>query len=443
MANVLLISYDNESHLPIFPMNIFYLMGALRKKGHNVGVWFQDISHEPNEFLNKLLDQNYFDTVGIGFVAGYYPYRKVKSLSNIINNHKFREQIQFVLGGHGPAGAPEYFLDKMGADAVVVGDGENAICEVVEGAEGVIHAGSVDSYPSLDCYQFFPMDVYRLNRTPTSTRTDFSIPILSSRGCKWNCSFCYRMRDGFHQREVGSILEEITFLHNNYLINYFDFEDELLMASVKRTEEICEGISRLPFKMKWDANGRLNFAKPEILKLMRSSGCEYVNYGIESLNQKILNQMGKGLTVDQINHGVENTLTAKLSPGLNLLWGFPENTEKDLQEEVEFLTKYCPGDELRTIRPVTAYPGCPLFEKGKKDGLVKDPEDFYEHLHVNSDLISINFMDLPNEYAHRVLCEANKELILNYYMKKLDVSFQAAHDLYIGNNTQFRGFRAV
>ena len=441
MSNVLLISYDNGSHLPIFPMNIFYLMGALKKAGHTVGVWYQDVHHEPDKALSKFLDQGFFDVVGIGFVAGYYPYRKVKSLSNIINKHKFRKRIRYVLGGHGPAGAPEFFLEKMGADTVVVGDGEDV--GWIE-KDGVYKAEQGDfDYPDLSCYESFPIDVYRLNRTPRATHTDFCLPVLSSRGCKWNCSFCYRMRKGFHERPVGAIMEEIRYLHKTFMINYFDFEDELLMSSVKRTEEICEGISRLPFKMKWDANGRLNFAKPEILKLMRSSGCEYVNYGIESLNQKILNQMGKGLTLNQITVGVENTLTAKLSPGLNLLWGFPENTEKDLQEEVEFLTKYCPGDELRTIRPVTAYPGCPLFEKGKKDGLVKDPEDFYEHLHVNSDLISINFMDLPNEYAHRVLCEANKELILNYYNKKMDISFQAAHDLYIGNNTQFRGFRAV
>jgi len=408
-------------------------------------VWFQDVHHDPDKTITKLLDQGYFDVVGIGFVAGYYPYQKVKSLSRLINAHKNRKNINYVLGGHGPAGAPEFFLDKMGADTVVVGDGENAICDIAQSNKrGVIHSNSdaVD-YPDLSCYEYFPIDVYRLNRTPTATRTDFCLPILSSRGCKWNCSFCYRMRKGFHERSVFAIMEEIRYLHKTFRINYFDFEDELLMSSIKRTEIICEAISKLPFKIKWDCNGRLNFAKPEILKLMRSAGCEYVNYGIESLNQKILNQMGKGLTVDQIHTGVQNTLSVNLSPGLNLLWGFPQNSEADLWEEVEFLKKYCPGDELRTIRPVTPYPGCPLFEKAKKDDLVKNAEDFYENLHQNSDLISVNFMDYSDEEAHTMLYEANKALITNYYSKKLDISLNTAKDLYIGNNTQFRGFRAI
>jgi radical SAM superfamily enzyme YgiQ (UPF0313 family) len=251
------------------------------------------------------------------------------------------------------------------------------------------------------------------------------------------------MRDGFHERSTEAIMEEITFLHTNFFINHFDFEDELLMSSVKRTAEICEAILELPFKIKWDANGRLNYAKSDILKLMKKAGCEYVNYGIESLNQKILNQMGKGLKTDTIYQGVEDSLKAGLSPGLNLLWGFPENTESDLFEEVEFLKKYSPNDELRTIRPVTPYPGCPLFERAKSENLVKDAEDFYENLHVNSDLLSVNFMDYPDAQAHEMLYWANTDLITNYYHKKLDISLESAKDLYLNNNTEFRGFRAV
>ncbi len=445
MASILLISYDNESHLPLFPQNIFYLMGALQKKKHNVGVWFNDIHHQPDEFINQILDQEYFDVIGIGFVAGYYPYQKVKKLSKIINAHKKRKRVNYVLGGHGPAGAPEFFLNKMKADTVVVGEGENAICEIAEkGKRGIIRTDSVNGdYPSLDCYNSFPLDVYRLNRCPTSTRTDFTMPILSSRGCKWNCSFCYRMRSGYHEREIEAIMEEVRYLHKNFAISHFDFEDELLMASAKRTEGICEAILRLPFKVKWDCNGRLNFATSTILRLMKQSGCQYVNYGIESLSQKLLNQMGKGLTLNQIHQGVEETLKSGLSPGLNLLWGFPGDTEQNLRDEVDFLLKHDPCDELRTIRPVTPYPGCRLFDEAVGKGLAKDAEDFYENLHKNSDLISVNFMDIPTKDAHVMLFKANEELIKNYVAKKTKNTLDSASRLYLLGDTSFRGFRAV
>lgn len=445
MANVLLISYDNGSHLPMFPQNIFYLTGALKKKDHNVGVWYQDVHHDSDESLIKVLDKQFFDIVGIGFVAGYYPYRKVKALSKIINNHEYRKKVHYVLGGHGPAGAPEFFKNKMGADSIVIGEGEDVICDIAEGKKsGIIHADCVEhDYPDLDCYSHFPIDVYRLNRTPKATRTDFCLPILSSRGCKWKCSFCYRMRDGFHEREVPAILEEIRYLNKTYLINYIDFEDELLMSSEKRTAEICEGILRLPYKIKWDCNGRLNYAKKETLSLMKKAGCQYINYGIESLNQTILNQMGKGITIDMIHEGVQNTLDEGLSPGLNLLWGFPENTEQDLRDEVAFLKKYDPCDELRTIRPVTPYPGCRLFTEALQKGLADGAEDFYENKHQNSDLIGINFMDIPTKDAHEMLYNANTELINNHYMKRLYANIDNAEELYLHGNTNFRGWRAV
>lgn len=445
MSNVLLISYDNESHLPLFPQNIFYLMGALQKANHNVGVWFQDIHHQPDEFVSQLLDNEFFDVVGIGFVAGYYPYRKVKKLSKIINAHKKRKRFRYVLGGHGPAGAPEFFLNKMKADAVVVGEGEKAICDIAEnGKKGIIYADSVNGdYPSLDCYGSFPIDVYRLNRCPTSCRTDFTMPILSSRGCKWSCSFCYRMRKGFHERTIEAIMEEVRFLNKNFAINHFDFEDELLMASQERTEEICQSILRLPFKIKWDCNGRLNFATLTLLNLMKRSGCEYVNYGIESLNQKILNQMGKGLTLDQVYKGVEATLQAGLSPGLNLLWGFIGDTEKNLKDEVEFLKKYDPCNELRTIRPVTPYPGCDLYEQAVIKGFVKDEEDFYENLHQNSDWLSVDFMGFGKPDAHRMLRDANRELVINYMKKRTDRQLEQIHKFYMDGDTSFRGFRPV
>jgi radical SAM superfamily enzyme YgiQ (UPF0313 family) len=251
------------------------------------------------------------------------------------------------------------------------------------------------------------------------------------------------MRKGFHEREIPAIMEEIRFLKKNFNINHFDFEDELLMGSEKRTGELCEAINRLPFKVKWDCNGRLNYAKKDLLDEMKQSGCQYVNYGIESLNQKTLNEMGKGLTLDMIHEGVQNTLEVGLSPGLNLIFGFPGDTEKDLQDRKKFLLKYDPADELRTIRPVTGYPGCRLFDEAVDKGLVKNAEDFYENLHKNSDLVSINFTDIPTHEMNRMLYEVNSELYDSYLAKRRKKTLYTAEALYLRNDVSFRGWRPV
>ena len=238
-------------------------------------------------------------------------------------------------------------------------------------------------------------------------------------------------------------MEEIKFLHGNYQINHFQFSDELLMSSRQRTEEICKAILNLAFGIKWDCNGRLNFAEPGILKLMRRTGCEYMNYGIESLNQDLLNQMGKGLTLKQVNDGVKHTLSAGISPGLNLIWGFPNDTVENLQNAVTFLKKYDPCHELRTIRPVTPYPGTKLYDLAIEKGLLDGPEDFYERKHVNSDLFCVNFMDISTEEVHKALWHANNKLYLNYIEKRQLKNLEATCALYMHGDTSFRGFREV
>lgn len=445
MSNVLLVSYDNGSHIPFFPLNLFYLAGALKKARHTVGIWLQDIHHGSEEALTKILDENPFDVVGLGFCAGYWQYGKAKAISEAVNKSKRRKNIIYCLGGHGPAACPDFFKDLLGADSVVSGEGENAILEICNGKRGIIQGvPSAHDEAPLEIYEeLFPMMLYRLIRWPTSQRTDFCFPILSSRGCKWHCSFCYRMREGFHERAVEAIVEEIKFLYDRFQINHFQFADELLMSSHKRVEEICQALLKLPFKIKWDCNGRLNFATPETLSLMKRAGAEYVNYGIESLNQSILNEMGKGLTINQIQAGIEATLTTGLSPGLNFIWGFPSDTVKNLFDCVEFIKKYDPCDELRTIRPVTPYPGSPLWEKALRDGLVKDAEEFYEVKHKNSDLFSVNFMDIPTDEAHMWLRIANMRLYRNFIEKRFDSMSDQTLRLYENGDASFRGFRAV
>jgi radical SAM superfamily enzyme YgiQ (UPF0313 family) len=140
---------------------------------------------------------------------------------------------------------------------------------------------------------------------------------------------------------------------------------------------------------------------------------------------------------------VQNTLEVGLSPGLNLIFGFPGDTEKDLQERKEFLLKYDPADELRTIRPVTAYPGCRLFDEAIDKGLVKNAEDFYERLHVNSDLVTVNFTDIPTPEMNKILYEANIELVKNYMNKRYNQMEETAKNFYINGDKSFRGWRPV
>jgi radical SAM superfamily enzyme YgiQ (UPF0313 family) len=249
------------------------------------------------------------------------------------------------------------------------------------------------------------------------------------------------MDEGFRGRSTESIVEEIKILQKNYMISFISFSDELLMNSAQRTVALCESFIKNKLNIKWDCSGRLNYAKPDVLKLMKEAGCVFINYGIESLDEQVLRNMNKALTVKQIVNGIENTLAAGLSPGFNIIFGNIGETAESLRLGVEFLLKYDDHAQMRTIRPVTPYPGSSLYYYAMEKGLLKDCEDFYEHKHVNSDLLSVNFTDLSDAEFYRVLYEANQKLLLNYYSAQINKTNEVLHKLYLEKDSSFRGFR--
>ena len=118
---ILLVVYDNDSYVHWFPQGLAYVASVLRNQGYDVDVYSQDLHHWPDEHLTKYLDENVYDVIGISVIAGYYQYKKLLSLSAAVNRSKNRPT--YVIGGYGPTPDPEYFMEKTGADVVVMGEG--------------------------------------------------------------------------------------------------------------------------------------------------------------------------------------------------------------------------------------------------------------------------------------------------------------------------------
>lgn len=465
---VLLVVYDNDMYCHWFPQGMAYIAAALIQARHDVEIYSQDKHHYPEEHLTAYLDENKFDVICVGVIAGYYQYRKLLKISEAISKSKNRPF--YVLGGHGPSPEPEYFLRKTQADAVVIGEGEVTIVELMDAlfhrrplySVNGIAFRAAPSAPSwkekiiinekrpliedinsitFPAYHLFPMDYYRMLRMPHAENSDFVMPVLSGRGCTFKCNFCYRMDKGFRPRSNERIIREIKLLKRMYGITYIAFSDELLMSSSERTVSLCKDIIKAELNIKWCCNGRLNFARPEVLNLMKQAGCVFINYGIESMDDEVLKNMNKVLTTDQIVRGIEATLDAGISPGFNIIFGNIGDNRETLRKGVEFLLKYDDGSQMRTIRPVTPYPGSPLYYHAIEKGLLKDCEDFYENKHINADLLSVNFTELSDDDFHRCLYEANNRLLYKYFKEKFYDLVEQSKKLYLEKNINFRGFR--
>lgn len=470
----LLVNYDNDSFTCWFPQGLAAVAAVMLKEGYSVEVWDQDINHYPDAQLKTFLDENQFDVIGISLIAGYWQYKKLMSLSKQISLSKNRPGT-FIIGGYGPTPEPEYFLRKTQADVVVMGEGEETTRELFsaissgealskvkgiafrEDEEVTINParalmpeaelGDIDRVP-MPAYHLFDIPVYRMFRDTGSSPTDFVLPILSGRGCTFKCNFCYRMDTGFRPRPVEAVLDEIDYLFREYGINYFMFSDDLLMVSKPRTMEVVDAIlayqGKTGNKFKWNCNGRLNYCTPEILEAMKRSGCAYINFGIEAFDNEALKTMKKGLSTAIIERGVQQTLDTGITPGLNFIWGNIGETKETLQKAVDFLLKHDDHAELRTIRPVTPYPGSPLYFHAIKEGLLdasNPAEDFYERKHVNSDLIACNFTDLSDQEMYEALTDANCQLIGSHFNSKKESYIKTTEQLYSGELSEFRGYR--
>lgn len=465
---VLMIAYDNASYASFFPMGLAYLASAIREahgdNRHTVEIYQQDVYHWPEEHLTNYLDQNSFDIVMVSVIGGYYQYKKLKAISAAINRSKNRCNFKYLIGGHGPAADPEYFLKKTNADVVGIGEGEITIVELFDAIENNTSLSKVEGIAFFDdnghyiqtkrreliknidtiswpAYDLFDINHYAMIRFPNCSTTDRCMPILSGRGCTFACNFCFRLDKGFRPRSAESIIDEIKMLQQKYAITYVDFADELLMSSKERTKQLCQAFIDANLSVKWACNGRLNYADLPTLTLMKEAGCVFINYGIETMDEPTLKVMHKALTKKMIIEGIENTLQVGISPGLNIIYGNIDEPLSAIEEDVEFLLKYDDHAQRRTIRPVTPYPGCELFEVAKARGLIKDTEDFYENLHKNSDLLTVNLTKNSDEAIYMALYQANKRLLQAYLEHQSKINDEICYDLYVNKNNEFRGFR--
>jgi anaerobic magnesium-protoporphyrin IX monomethyl ester cyclase len=441
MKNIVLINYDNASLAHSFPHGTAYIAAYLEQKGHDVHILSQDVYHLSESQITQYIDHHKPEVVGMGIIAGYYQYAKLIAISKAVRAAK--HQCMYVLGGHGVSPEPEYFLRLTGADYIVIGEGEETFAELVElpaqAPDGVAfikdnrfvqtptrkQIKDIDSIP-FPAYHKFQMPHYMANRQ--YKQYGFSVggryaQMISGRGCPFQCSFCYRLMDGFRARSPENIVEEIKLLQKNYNVKTIEFHDELMMSSPTRVHEICDEFRHSDLDIEWACNGRLNVAHPDVLAEMKKAGCTYINYGVEALDDTVLRNMNKHLTVDQIVTGVEATIKAGIIPGLNIMWGNIGDTPRSLRAAVRFLKKYGDGTQLRTIRPVTPYPGSPLYYHCINAGLFKNVEEFYK-LHVNSDLPCV-------------------DLIKHYYGIHRNAAIAEAKHFYEAKDTTFRGFRQM
>ncbi len=458
---ILFIMYDNQSVRNHMPLGACYVAAYLKKNGYKEIFYYnQDVYHYPEEHLTQHLCENHFDIAAIGFAAGYYQYRKVKKICRAIDKAGNRPFV--VLGGHGPTPEPGFFIKEMNADAVVMGEGEVPFLNLVkalergatlQGVKGVAYkegnkarvnnreepVRDLDSIP-FPYFEPLPMEYYLRHDFYGKSPVDRIVYVASSRGCNYRCNFCLRLEEGIRFRSAGNVVEEVKKYKKDYNANFIFFVDELFMFSKKRVFELTEAFIKAKLNIKYFCTGRVNIATPQILKMMKRSGCVYIDYGIEQFDNAALSAMDKKQTEDDILNAVRWTQASGIAVAFNIIFGNLGDTRRSLKKSLRLLKEYNDYGQLRTIRPVTPYPGSPLYYYALKKGLLKGPEDFYKK-HKNLELLTVNFTDIPEKEFYSLLMAANKEIVSDYFRDMRNRAVGDFEKVYRGQNLSFRGVR--
>ncbi|MER2492182.1 B12-binding domain-containing radical SAM protein [Catenovulum sediminis] len=451
-ARVLFVTMDQYDQLPNFTSGPAYLAAVLENNDYYVEIFHGTCYHlGPKDLESFLLERETFDYIGIGYLSNYIHdcIEHCKAIRSASPKSKI------ILGGNGFTPLPGFYLAKTGADYGISGEAENSMLNLLNAlscGEDIHDLPSI-SYRDGDeifvskkrepvpdiktipwpAYHLYPLEKYiQYQNTGYHKGRNFFV-ILSSRGCPYVCNFCYRLETGHRHRPFDDFLGEMQLLNDKYNVDDFGFSDELFMTSKSHVRQFCEKMIKamdqgdIP-RVSWATTGRFNIVDKEIAEIMAAAGCRQILYGLESGDTSALERMNKKTSEQMIRDGVKYTQQAGMDVSLPCMFGNIGETEESIKKTVKILLD-CKPDEYRLLRPVTPYPGSPLYEYALKNGLLKDHEDFFQ-LSRNPDLMTVNFTEMSNEQFYNALYKANEELITAYHLEMIEQEKQVFKTMY-------------
>jgi anaerobic magnesium-protoporphyrin IX monomethyl ester cyclase len=236
---------------------------------------------------------------------------------------------------------------------------------------------------------------------------------LTSRGCPGMCIYCNKLIFGHNvrMRSAKNIIEEIKYLNNKYNYSEFHIVDDLFTQDRNRVLEFCRLLKANNLKIKWKlGNGvRVGSVDFELLKIMKDAGLYSLSFGIESGNQKILNNMKKGQTIEMCRNAVIWANKVGLTTVGFFMIGNLGEDESTIQDTINF-AKSLPLD-IAQFSILVPFPGTPIRAIIEKEGeiLEKDWSKYdniegkalFEHNHLNKELMERMHKQAYNEFYMR------------------------------------------
>jgi radical SAM superfamily enzyme YgiQ (UPF0313 family) len=264
--------------------------------------------------------------------------------------------IPIALGGIYVTLCPDHAL-KSGADYTMPGEGEKNLPALLKEIFGVdtIFAPDLQNLDSL------PYPAFDL--LPAIDQ----VPILTSRGCPFKCTYCasHILYSNFRQRDPIKVVDEISFWNKNFDVNHFSFYDDALLVNAEKMaipmlKEIIK--RRLPCQFHCPNGLHLSEITQTLSGLMYRSGFRTIRFGFESSNMLTQEYTGGKVNNEQLKTAVaylkEAGYTSK-ELGVYLLCGLPGQEASEVKDSIRYVQSCGARPIISEYSPI---PGTAMWE---------------------------------------------------------------------------------
>jgi len=297
------------------------------------------------------------------------------------------------------AGGPHanFFPDECGLifDAVIFGEGDNAVIEAIRDLEagklrrvyrpnGII---DINAY-SYDRRHFLPKsattrkNILTLRRTPGLEDLNATTAMFS-RGCPYRCSFCaieYARNEtpGIRFRKPEYVEAEIEYLKKDYDIQGLALTDEIVFPlNPKAAMRHLEAVGRT--NILWRGQCRVDGVAPEIAVLARQSGCIALGMGVESVDQRCLDIINKRISVQKARETIAMLKQNDIEARAYLIIGLPGEPDDIVEQTWRFIQET--QLDLIYLGLFTVRPGTEVFNHPEKFGIIDISSDWENTMH--------------------------------------------------------------
>lgn len=362
------------------PLGIASIGAVLLEKGHDVKLI--DDSIEDEATLVEAI--KWADVVGVSALTSNA--RRGREIG-----HQAKKLGKFVvLGGPHPTVAPEYFLNDGCCDITVQSEGDYTMPEVVEKKDqpeawdsilGVtfLRDGKMIATPRrpfIKNLDELPYPAYHLYDMPRYFKfmVNPGIPIVSSRGCPYSCTFCDeemtpRSYRAMSAKRTVDLMEKLLREYDPPQLFFFD---DLFTIQKKRVMSICDDIIERGMFVEWSCESRVDTVTFDMLRAMRRAGCIKIYYGLESGSPNQLVAIKKKVTPEGILNGAKLNREIGMYYKFFIIFGFPGETDEDHKCTEQIVTQAMPHNIAVSL--LCPHKGTEVYEQ-VKDRIIQHPED--------------------------------------------------------------------